>query len=129
MTKSKSCHPSVPFSMDVSLRLVTGILGSMWHGTRTCQHRIRTLFDDFAHGSNMQISAILMNLFDVATSEGYLPEEFNIGADNTYKETKNQYTLWFAVLASVRSGRHTTHHYSVLLLDGRPHARRVGPFL
>ena len=44
----------------------------------------------------MQISAVLMNLFDVATSEGYLPEEFNIGVDNTYKETKNQYTVWFA---------------------------------
>ena len=58
---------------DLSLRLVIGILGSKWHGTRTCQHHIRTRFDDYPHGSNMQISAILMNLFDVATSEGYLP--------------------------------------------------------
>ena len=88
---------ATPFFKVLSLRLVTGILGSMWHGTRTCQHHIRTLFDDCGHGSNMQISGILMNLFDVATSEGYLPEEFSIGADNTYKETKNQYTVWFAV--------------------------------
>ena len=29
--------------------------------------------------------------------EGYLPETFTIGADNTYKETKNQFMIWFAV--------------------------------
>ena len=41
---------ATPFFKDLSLRLVTGILGSMWHGTRTCQHHIRTLFDDWRHG-------------------------------------------------------------------------------
>ena len=29
--------------------------------------------------------------------KGHLPEEFNIGADNTPKETKNQYTFWFLI--------------------------------
>ena len=45
----------------------------------------------------MQCSAILSNLTDVAMEEGHLPDEFHIGADNTYKETKNQVCFWFAV--------------------------------
>ena len=51
--------------------------------------------DERAHGSEMQSSVILQNLHEVAMHEGHLPEELNIGADNTPKETKNQYTFWF----------------------------------
>ena len=45
----------------------------------------------------MHISAILWNLNEVAMREGHLPQEFNIGADNTPKETKNQHTFWFLI--------------------------------
>ena len=75
-------------------RLVTGLVGSMWHGTPTIQHHVRTLFDDCGKGSEMQFSTILLNLFEVFSTEGRVPEEFYVGADNTYKETKNQYVLW-----------------------------------
>ena len=75
-------------------RLVTGIVGSMWHGTPTIQHHVRTLFGDCGTGSQMQFSAILLNLLDVFATEGRLPEELYVGADNTYKETKNQFALW-----------------------------------
>ncbi len=88
---------SAPFFKDLSLRLVTGIIGSMWHGTLSCQHHVRTLFDDCEHGSEMQCSAILENLWDVSRTEGHLPEDFYIGADNTYKETKNQHMINFLV--------------------------------
>eukprot|EP00974_Lingulodinium_polyedra_P038264 3667900-Lingulodinium_polyedra.AAC.1 len=43
----------------------------------------------------MQCSAILQNLHDAAMGEGHVPEEFNIGAGNTPKETKNQFTFGF----------------------------------
>ena len=82
---------------DQEKRLVTGLIGSMWFGTRHTAHHVRTVFNDCSHGSEMQISAILQNLHEVAMGEGHLPEEFNIGADNTPKETNNQYTFWFLI--------------------------------
>ena len=82
---------------DHEKRLITGLIGSMWFGTRRFRQHVRTIFNDCEHGSEMQCSAILENLCDVATSEGHLPESFIIGADNTRKETKNQYTMWFFV--------------------------------
>ena len=75
-------------------RLLTGLVGSMWHGTSTIQHHVRTLFDDCGKGSQMQFSTIMLNLFDVFRREEKMPAELYVGADNTYKETKNQYTLW-----------------------------------
>ena len=80
---------------DKEKRLVTGLIGSMWFGTRQAMNHVRTVFNDCAHGAEMQSSAILMNLHEVAMHEGHVPEEFHIGADNTPKETKNQYTFWF----------------------------------
>ena len=82
---------------DQDKRLVTGLIGSMWFGTRQVVNHVRTVFNDCSHGAEMQSSAILLNLHEVAMSEGHLPEEFNIGADNTPKETKNQYTFWFLI--------------------------------
>lgn len=69
----------------------------MWHGPQHTTHLVRSVFDDCEHGSEMQCSAILSNLTDVAMEEGHLPDEFHIGADNAYKETKNQVCFWFAV--------------------------------
>lgn len=82
---------------DLDKRLVTGLIGSMWHGTLHTTHHMRSVFDDCEHGSEMQCSAILMNLHAVACAEGHLPDVFYIGADNTYKETKNRHTLWFEI--------------------------------
>ena len=42
----------------------------------------------------MQFSTILLNLLEVFAMEGRMPEELYVGADNTYKETKNQFVLW-----------------------------------
>ena len=60
-------------------------------------NHVRTVFNDCGHGAEMQSSVILQNLHEVAMLEGHLPEELNIGADNTPKETKNQYTFWFLI--------------------------------
>ena len=68
----------------------------MWFGTRQVVNHVRTVFNDCSHGAEMQSSAILQNLHEVAMSEGHLPEEFYIGAD-TPKETKNPYTFWFMI--------------------------------
>eukprot|EP00974_Lingulodinium_polyedra_P118687 11168164-Lingulodinium_polyedra.AAC.1 len=53
------------------------------------------MFNDCSHGSETQRNAILQNVHEVAMGERHLPEEFNIGADNTTKETNDQFTLWF----------------------------------
>ena len=82
---------------DKEKRLVAGLVGSMWFGTRRVMNHVRTVFNDCGHGSEMQSSVILQNLHEVAMHEGHLPEELNIGADNTPKETKNQYTFWFLI--------------------------------
>ena len=76
--------------MKLGARLVAGVIGSMWHGPRQTQFHARTVFEDCQHGSNMQISAALLNLHEVARREGHLPEYWYVGADNTPKETQNQ---------------------------------------
>ena len=58
---------------------------------------VRTVFNDCRHGANMQCSAILENLPEAAIVEGHLPEEYIVGADNTRKETKSQFCMWFFV--------------------------------
>jgi len=102
MDQKKTVTPTVwsqlatPLFRDLDKRLVTGLIGSMWHGTQRTTHLVRSVFDDCDHGSEMQCSAMLQNLVEVATCEGHLPSEWHIGADNTYKETKNQVCFWFA---------------------------------
>ena len=103
-------------------RLVTGLIGSMWHGTPTCQHHVRTLFDDCGKGSQMQFSTILLNLHDVCQTEGHLPDEFIVGADNTYKETKNQHIIWaFVWLLCILSGSPLWKISLVFLMVGHTH--------
>lgn len=84
-------------------RLVVGVVGSAWSGPRSTDILLRTVYEDCEHGSNMQSSILLMNLHKVVLSEGHLPEEWFIEADNTPKETKNQITLWspFAYLRNI----------------------------
>ena len=78
-------------------RLEVSINGSMWHGPKHTTVHCKTMLKDCTHGSNMQLSTILQNFWEVARSEGHLPEEWLIGHDNTPKEIKNSRTLAFAV--------------------------------
>ena len=83
--------------MKLGSRLVAGVIGSMWHGPKETRWHCRTVFEDCTHGSDMQCSAALLNLHEVAMKESHLPEEFYIGADNTPKETKNTFFVFFLI--------------------------------
>ena len=103
MDQNKTICPTIWSQLSTRLfqehekRLITGLIGSMWFGTRTMRHHVCTMFSDCNHGSEMQCSAILENLCDVSVAEGHLPQEFTIAADNTRKETKNQFCMWFLI--------------------------------
>ena len=94
MDQAKTVCPSIWTQLSTKLfndkeqMLITGLLGSMWFGTRCIKNHVRTVFTDCTHGADMQSSAILQNLHQVAMREGHLPTTFIIGADNTRKETK-----------------------------------------
>ena len=128
MDQSKTVCPAIwsqlatKMFQDQEKRLITGLIGSMWFGTRLNAHHVRTVFNDCGHGSEMQCSAILQNLHEVAMGEGHLPEEFNVGADNTPKETKNKYTFWFFMwLLCVLDDTPLTVICVVFLLVGHTH--------
>ena len=103
MDQRKTVVPSIwsqlrtPLFKELDKRVVAGLIGSMWFGTNRASHHVRTVFDDCKHGAEMQSSALLLNLHEVATKEGPLPKRWTIGADNTRKETKNQTTMWMLV--------------------------------
>ena len=58
---------------------------------------IRTMYEDFQHGANMQASTFLMNFHNRVMQEGTVPEEWFINADNTTKETKNTISANFVI--------------------------------
>ena len=58
---------------------------------------IRTMYEDFQHGSNMQASTFLLNFHNRVMQEGVIPEEWFINADNTSKESKNNITANFVI--------------------------------
>ena len=128
MDQSKTVCPTVwsqlatKLFQDQEKRLITGLIGSMWFGTTHTAHHVRTVFNDCSHGSEMQSSAILLNLHEVAKREGHLPQEFHIGADNTPKETKNQYTFWFLIwMLCALEGTPLTVISVVFLMVGHTH--------
>jgi hypothetical protein len=89
--------------MKTGERLIIGLLGCMWSGVRSpadccmdCVH-ITTLYEDHAHGANMQATALLQNLCRAASVSNSLPERLTISADNTVKETKNNTVLCFMI--------------------------------
>ena len=57
---------------------------------------MRTMFEDTDHGSEMQMSTLLMNFHEAVLLENRIPEELYLGADNTPKETKKQ--VWMLVV-------------------------------
>jgi len=105
-------------------RLVVGLIGSAWSGTRATDHLVRTVFEDCKHGAAVQASSILLNLHSAARLEGHLPEEFVINADNTVKETKNQTCLWFIIwLLCVLDGSRLWSALVLFLIVGHTHNR------
>ena len=79
-------------------RLITGLIGSMWFGTRHTAHHVRAVVSDCMHGSEMQCCAALLNVHELAMREGHLPREFYIHADSTPTDSKQQIALWLFVL-------------------------------
>ena len=74
-------------------RLVVGIVGGLFRGAVNTEMIVRSVFQDHQHGSNMQASAALLDIHSSAMKEGRLPNKYCMGADNTYKETKNNISL------------------------------------
>ena len=58
---------------------------------------VRTVVNDFEHGSEMQRSTFLHRLHQVAMEVGHSPTHWSIGADNTGKETHMHITLWLLI--------------------------------
>ena len=75
-------------------RIKCSIIGAYWHGIKNAQFVIRTCFEDFSTGSENQASAMLQNLHSAGLQAGYLPKRWFVGADNTVKETKNQWVFY-----------------------------------
>ena len=125
--QSKTKLPTVWSQLATSFfkegdRIVTGIIGSMWHGLLGMTHHVRTVFEDCSHGSEMQCSHILLNLHEAVVAEGHLPEVFYIGADNTPKETKNGIVCLFVVwLLCVLHKTPLVEIHMVFLMVGHTH--------
>ena len=80
-------------------RLQVSLIGSWWSGLSHSEPiHLRTLFDDVKEtGSEMQFSTLMLNLHEKVVAEQHLPEEWVIGADNTKKETKNNFVAWAVI--------------------------------
>ena len=63
--------------------LAMGLIGPMCVGTKSLLQHMHTTFKDCIHGSEMQCNANRETVWDVATAEGLMPQEFAGGADNT----------------------------------------------
>lgn len=98
------------------------LIGFMWFGTRHIAHHVRTVFNDCSHASEMQCSAMLHNIHDVAMREVHSPQEFYVGADSTPKDTTYPYTFWFTMcLLCALDGTPLAVIDEVLLLVGHTH--------
>ena len=105
-------------------RLQVAIIGSWWAGApKSPPIHLRTLFENVEEtGSEMQFSAVLLNLHEKVKQEGRLPHEFCIGADNTAKETKNKFFVWALIwLLCVMEGEVLWSVLLTFLLVGHTH--------
>lgn len=128
MDQNKTIVPTVwsqlstPLFKDPDRRIIAGVIGSMWYGTKKTTHLLRTVFQDCSHGAETQSSTILQNLHNVALEEGHLPNTLVIAADNTRKETKNQTTMWFLIwLLCALNGSSLCRIEVIFLLVGHTH--------
>ena len=78
-------------------RVLAAINGTAWSGPSQIQWHVRTMFQDIEHGSDMQMSTLLMNLFETIALERRMPEELLINTDNASKETKNVICMWWMI--------------------------------
>lgn len=103
-------------------RLVSGVIGAQFKGPVNTEFIVRTVWENCQHGSDMQASATLMNLHLSCLRERHVPQELYIGADNTPKETKNQYYINFLawLLCAARETPLWSIHV-VFLLVGHTH--------
>ena len=97
-------------------RLVVGMNGSFYHGLEHCQVHIRTMFEDFQHGSEIQMSTFLLNFHGAVLIEKRVPEELYLGADNTYKEPKNKFGCWWCMWLLCVLHAHNVRLHSICLL-------------
>jgi len=114
---------STPF-FQKGERLVVAMNGSFYHGLERSQVHLRTMFEDIAHGSEMQMSTFLLNFHEAVLLEKRVPEELYIGADNTPKETKNKYGCWWCMWFLCVLQTHNVPLHSicmVFLLVGHTH--------
>ena len=101
------------------------INGSWWFGLqRSPPINIRTMYEDCEKGSEMQCSTVFDNFYQRVMSEGNVPEEFFIGADNTPKETKKkQHHALLPYVAVGGVGRHPTLEHSAFVLACWPYTQ------
>ena len=105
---------------------MASISGGAWAGPTQSDMYVRTLFADCGHGADFQASNLLLNFHAMCTKEGGMPEEWYIGADNTYSETKNQFVIMFSIwrLAfAIKHGWNLVGITFMFLLVGHTHNR------
>ena len=90
--------------------------GSFYHGLEHWQVHIRTMFEDTKHGSEMQMSTFLLNFHEAVLIEKRVPEELYLGAENTYKETKNKYCCWWCMWLLCVLHTHNVRLHSICML-------------
>ena len=107
-------------------RLQMSLNGACFFGPlKSAEVLIRTMHEDFQHGSNMQASTFLLNFHNRAMQEGVIPEEWFINPDNTVKESKNTITANFIILVAVEFEGHTSVECDVLVPDRRAHPQQA----
>lgn len=127
MDQNKTILPCLWSQLSTQLfrggeRLVCGVIGGQFRGPTQTEFIVRTVVENCTHGADMQCSAILANLHLACMADGCIPEEFYIGADNTPKETKNQFSiLWMAWLLCALVETPLWSVQAVFLLVGHTH--------
>lgn len=108
MDQAKSTIPQSQTLKDTTMfktgkRFVTGLVGVLMPALTQRPYVFSTL-EDMPHGASFQASLLLEVVVMIMRSMGKLPSRIVIGADNTYKETKNTIVLFFLtwLLANTR---------------------------
>lgn len=99
MDQAKSTIPQSQTLRDTTMfktgrRFVTGLVGVLLPALTPRPYVFSTL-EDMPHGASFQASLLLEVVVMIIRSMGRLPSRLIIGADNTYKETKNTIVLFF----------------------------------
>lgn len=126
MDQQKSILPHSNTLRSTSLfkngtRFVTGLVGVLLPAL-TKSAWVFTTFEDHMHGSSFQCSLALEVLLIIFRSLGRLPTRVVLGADNTFKESKNTIMLYFCVWAlSNLKGSGLVYLELAFLMTGHTH--------